>query len=163
VSLTPRRARCRGCGGTHVLLAVLFLSRRADSAEVIARAVELGAGGRGFRRVAALLARPPNTVRGWLRSARAAAGAGLGVLWAVACEAAPDPARVAPRPAGPGLGGLVAVCSALAAAWGARFHGDAPPWWAAGAAVCRSRLLQASWWAGRSQHELALPPAWWRA
>jgi hypothetical protein len=163
VRVRPRRARCRVCGATHVLLAVLFFSRRADSAAVIARAVELAVGGWGFRRIAKLLARPPTTVRDWLRSARAAASAGAGVLWAVACEAAPDPASVAPAPSGSLLGGLVSVCSALGAAVAARLRVDAPEWQSAAAAACRSRFLQASGGGAGSQHELALPPAWWRA
>jgi hypothetical protein len=161
VRFRPRRARCRVCGATQVLLPVVFFSRRADVALVIARAVELAAGGWGFRRIAKLLARPPTTVRGWLRSARVAASAGTGVLWAVAVGAAPDPAAVAPAPSPTPLGGLVSACAALAAGCAARWRGDAGPWQAAAAAACRSRFLQSSWWGPRSQHELALPPAWW--
>jgi hypothetical protein len=142
-----------------VLLPDLFLSRRADSAAVIGRAVELAAAGWGYRRVAGVLGRPASTVRGWLRAARAAAG-GAGALWAVAAEVAPDPAAVYPRPAGSPFGDLVAVLSALAAAAGARWRREGPRWWSAGAAACRCRLLQASWWAGAAQHELALTPAW---
>ena len=36
----PRRARCAGCQGTHVLLEVRLAARRADTAEVIAAAIE---------------------------------------------------------------------------------------------------------------------------
>ncbi|MDR0593548.1 MAG: hypothetical protein LBG60_09920 [Bifidobacteriaceae bacterium] len=146
---------------THVLLPVLFFSRRADSARVVGRAVELVAGGLGRRVVAGLLGRPLGTVRGWLRSAGVAARAGPEVFGAMAAEVAPDAARVAPGPAGSLVGGLVASLSALAAAVGARWGVAAPGWEAVGAAACRCRLLQASWWASKAQHELALPPPWW--
>jgi hypothetical protein len=123
--------------------------------------VEWRAAGLGWRRIASRLARPPTTVRRWLKAAGTAAEAGAGVLLAAAFEVAPDPAAVSPRPAGSPLGGLVAVLSALAAAVGARWRRPAGSWQSAGAAACRSRLLQASWWAGEAQHELALMPAWW--
>ncbi|MDR1187541.1 MAG: helix-turn-helix domain-containing protein [Bifidobacteriaceae bacterium] len=157
----PRRARCDACRRTHVLLPDGFLSRRADSGAVIGRAVELAAAGHGHRKIAAALGRPASTVRGWLRSARAAAAAGTGALRAVAAQVAPDAAAVNPKPAGTPLGDLVAALSALAAAAGARERRqETAPWHSAGAAACRCRLFQASWWAGTAQHELALTPAW---
>ncbi|MCP2337531.1 DUF6431 domain-containing protein [Actinomadura rupiterrae] len=67
VEVRPRRARCSGCGRTHVLLPVGLLARRADTVEVIGAAVEAAAGGRGHRPIARLLGRPAETVRGWLR------------------------------------------------------------------------------------------------
>lgn len=63
----PRRARCSSCGGTHVLLAQVWLVRRADGVAVIGAAVEAKAAGAGHRRIAAALGRPDSTVRGWLR------------------------------------------------------------------------------------------------
>jgi hypothetical protein len=144
-----------------VLLAVLFFSRRADAAVVIARAVEWCAAGLGHRKIAGLLARPPTTVRGWLRAAKAAAAAGSDALGGVAARVAPDAAALAPKPAGGPLAGLIAALSFLAAALGARWRRPPPRWWQAGAAACRSRLLQASWWVSGAQHELALPPPWW--
>src|SRR5258708_5619811 len=66
--LCPRRSRCTRCGGTHVLLPVTALLRRADAAGVIVSALAAKASRRvGFRRIAAELARPVETVRGWLR------------------------------------------------------------------------------------------------
>jgi len=47
--LRPRRARCRGCLVTHVLLPVCALLRRADLAEVIGAALVAKAGGVGVR------------------------------------------------------------------------------------------------------------------
>jgi hypothetical protein len=64
----PRRARCGSCLVTHVLLAVSCLVRRADGVDVIGVAVRLKAAGAGHRPIAARLARPPSTVRGWLRA-----------------------------------------------------------------------------------------------
>ena len=63
----PRRARCRGCRGTHVLLADLCLLRRQDEVEVIGEAVEAHVAGEGHRPIAARLGVPAGTVRGWLR------------------------------------------------------------------------------------------------
>ena len=50
--LRPRRARCAGCGCTHVLLPVSVLARRADTAAVIGAALAGAAAGLGHRRVA---------------------------------------------------------------------------------------------------------------
>ncbi len=67
----PRRARCRGCLVTHVLLpAAVCVPHRADSPRVILGALLANAGGRGHRTIAADLALPSSTVRGWLRRAR---------------------------------------------------------------------------------------------
>lgn len=63
----PRRARCRDCHGTHVLLAEVCLSRRQDEVEVIGAAVEAHVAGVGHRPIAGRLGVPAGTVRGWLR------------------------------------------------------------------------------------------------
>jgi hypothetical protein len=63
----PRRARCRGCLGTHVLLAEACLLRRQDGVEVIGSAIEAHVAGEGYRPIAARLGVPAGTVRGWLR------------------------------------------------------------------------------------------------
>jgi Homeodomain-like domain-containing protein len=65
--VTPRRARCGGCGGTQILLPTTLTVRRADSTEVIGAALAAKAGGAGFRAIAATLGRPVSTVRSWLR------------------------------------------------------------------------------------------------
>lgn len=67
-AVRPRRARCRGCRGTHVLLPVTLLLRRAYPAEVIWSALVAKAGGAGHRTIAARLGVPASTVRGWLRA-----------------------------------------------------------------------------------------------
>jgi hypothetical protein len=66
--LRPRRSRCGICAVTHVLLAVSCLLRRADGVDVIGSALRLKASGVGHRPIAARLARPVSTVRGWLRA-----------------------------------------------------------------------------------------------
>ncbi len=45
--LRPRRARCRGCAGTHVLLPDLCLLRRRDEVAVIGAAIEANVAGSG--------------------------------------------------------------------------------------------------------------------
>jgi hypothetical protein len=57
VWISPRRSRCTGCRATHVLLPVLLLVRRADTAAVIGAALAARTAGAGHRRIAALLER----------------------------------------------------------------------------------------------------------
>ncbi len=65
----PRRARCRACAVTHVLLPATMLLRRAYAAERLWAALTARAAGSGHRRIAAGLGVPAATVRGWLRRA----------------------------------------------------------------------------------------------
>jgi transposase-like protein len=65
--LRPRRSRCSNCHVTSVLLADICLCRRVDEVAVIGRALLEKAAGAGHRTIAARLARPSETVRGWLR------------------------------------------------------------------------------------------------
>jgi hypothetical protein len=67
VSVRPRRAKCRACAVTHVLLPDLCLLRRRDEVAVIGTALEAKARGRGHRPIAEVLGVPKDTVRGWLR------------------------------------------------------------------------------------------------
>lgn len=68
---TPRRARCRSCRRTHVLVSARTFPRRPDPVETVASALVAAASGLGHRRVAAQIGRPASTVRDWLRRARA--------------------------------------------------------------------------------------------
>ena len=86
----PRRARCRGCLVTHVLLPVTTLSRRAYGVEVIGAALAARAGGSGHRPIGAALGVPAATVRGWLRVMAARAEAVRLFLWQVAARAGVD-------------------------------------------------------------------------
>jgi hypothetical protein len=69
----PRRARCRVCAVTHVLLPAVLLERRAYTIDVIGPALLAAARGHGHRPIAARLGVPAGTVRGWLRRLRARA------------------------------------------------------------------------------------------
>ena len=69
-----RRARCAGCGVSHVLLPAAWLPRRLDEVDLIGAALLGAACGVGHRRLADRLDRPEGTVRGWLRAARERAG-----------------------------------------------------------------------------------------
>ncbi len=67
------RVRCTRCGVTQALLPSFVAPRRWDAVVHVGRAAELAASGLGHRRVAAVLARPETTVRGWLRRLRSIA------------------------------------------------------------------------------------------
>lgn len=96
----PRRARCGSCLATHVLLAVSCLLRRADGVEAIGAALRLKATGVGHRPIAAVVGRPPSTVRGWLRAfarnAEAVRARCTVLLAAFDPLAGPTPARSCP-------------------------------------------------------------------
>jgi hypothetical protein len=70
LTLRPRRARCRTCRMTHVLLPAAVTVRRADTTAVIGSALVASARGSGYRRIAAQLDRPLSTVRRWIRAVR---------------------------------------------------------------------------------------------
>lgn len=97
----PRRARCRGCKRTHVLLAESWLVRRRDDVGTIGAAIEANVAGVGHRRIARCLGRWPDTVRAWLRSFRARAEMIRSHLtrWAHALDA--DLGAIAPAGNGP--------------------------------------------------------------
>jgi hypothetical protein len=65
--LRPRRARCRECAGTHVLLPDVALVRRRDEVAVIGAAIEALVAGYGHRPIAERVGVAKDTVRGWLR------------------------------------------------------------------------------------------------
>ena len=94
-SIRPRRACCRRCETTHVLLPAFSVPRRRDGAEVIGEALLAKAQGAGHRTIAARLGRPPGTVRGWLRAAsrRAELLCAATLRWLRALDPAPEPAN----------------------------------------------------------------------
>lgn len=85
----PRRARCSACTVTSVLLEDRFLARRVDAGQLIGQALVAKASGHGQRKVAAVLGRPRETVRNWLRrfEARAADITRHFSSWALALDA----------------------------------------------------------------------------
>ncbi|WP_427131098.1 hypothetical protein [Pseudarthrobacter sp. S9] len=152
----PRRGRCAGCSGTHVLLGVELAARRADEAAVIAAAVEAKtAAGHGHRRIAARLGRPASTVRGWLRSFAASAGPILRAFTALAHRDGADPAGLWPAPARTPAGAALAAVTAYASVLADRFAVAALPWQSTGLAASGPFFFST----GRWQHELALTPA----
>lgn len=66
----PRRARCRVCRRTQVLVWARSYPRHPDSVETVTTVLLAATSGLGHRPVAAQVALPPTTVRGWLRQAR---------------------------------------------------------------------------------------------
>jgi uncharacterized protein DUF6431 len=135
--LVPRRARCRSCGRTHVLLPATCLLRRADAVAVIGAALLAKAAGQGHRGIATALGRPAATVRGWLRRAAVVAGRVQTVLAGLAAGLGAE--FEVPGPAGSVIADLVALAGAVAAA-AARRLGPCEPWRLL-AAVTGGRLL----------------------
>ncbi len=141
--LRPRRARCRGCGATHVLLPLGVLVRRADAVGVVGAAIAAKAAGLGARPVAQLLDRPVETVRDWLRRFAGRVEAVRGWFTGLLCAVAPDP--VVPQAAGSVWADAVAVMRAAAAAVMARFAVTGVTVWQVVAGACAGRLLAPGW------------------
>lgn len=115
---------------------------RRDGAEVIGEALRLAAGGQGHRRIARRLDRPPGTVRGWLRAARARAGSlrECAVRWAYTM----DPCALeAVTPAGSELGDAVEAIMLAVRARVLRFGHDHASAWER--AVCLTGGLLSGW------------------
>lgn len=146
VRLRPRRARCRGCGVTHVLLPVGLLLRRADAAAVIGQALVAKADGAGFRRIAGMLGRSAETVRGWLRRFAGRVEPVRRVFTVLIRALAADP--VMPGPCGSGWADAVAVVVVAAAVARWRFVVLRVPLWEWVSAVTGGRLLAPGWPAG---------------
>jgi hypothetical protein len=123
--LRPRRARCRGCAGTHVLLPEVALLRRQDEIAVIGAAVEARVAGLGYRRIAARLGVHADTVRGWL--GRFAARAELIRAHFMRCAAVLDPELRPVLPAGSGIADALEAIAVAVRAWVLRF-GSGDPW-----------------------------------
>lgn len=146
--LRPRRARCRGCLATHVLLPEIALSRRQDEVAVIGEAVEASVAGEGCRRIAARLGVPADTVRGWLR--RFAGCAELIRAFFTRCAVALDPGLGAVLPAGSVVADAVEAVAVAGRAWVLRF-GSGDPWRVAsrlsgGMLLCNTSSLATGAW-----------------
>ena len=145
----PRRARCRGCAGTHVLLADLCLLRRQDEVAAIGAAIEASVAGEGQRPIAARLGVPAGTVRGWLR--RFAGRAELIRVLFTRCAVALDPMLGSVLPAGSGVADALEALAVAARAWVLRF-GPRPVWQivsrlSAGGLLSRNTSsLATTWW-----------------
>jgi hypothetical protein len=118
--LRPRRARCRGCAGTHVLLPDLCLLRRQVEVSVIGAAIVAKVvAGEGYRRIAGRLGVPADTVRGWLRRFAERAGwiRAHFTRWAVAL----DPELGSVPAAGGGVADALEAIAVAVRAWVLRF------------------------------------------
>lgn len=133
----PRRARCRGCDSTHVLISADSLLRRRDLAEVIGAALVAKAAGLGHRRAAAAAWAPPSTVRGWLR--RFAANAEAIRVWFTVLAHGFDPmlAPLAPTPTP--VGDAIEAIAVAARAASLRLAPVRP--WSFDSSASRGRLL----------------------
>jgi hypothetical protein len=140
---------------THVLLPVSVLLRRADTAAVIVSVLVAKATSRaGFRRIAADVARPVETVRGWLRrlAERAEAVRSVFTVWLRVVDTDP----VMPDGAGGGFADAVVAIGALAVAVGRRFSLSMVSLSETAVAVSGGRLLAPGWPGERVQHESTL-------
>jgi hypothetical protein len=133
----PRRARCRDCRGTHVLICEDTLVRRRDGVEVIGAALAAKARGHGHRRAATVLGVPASTVRGWLR--RFARAAEVIRVWFTVLAHDLDPLLEPLAPAGSVLGDAVEAIAVAARAASLRVAVRAP--WSFASTATAGRLL----------------------
>jgi hypothetical protein len=139
-----------------VLLPAGLLLRRADAVAVIGAALSAKAKGTGYRRIAAALARPAETVRGWLRRFGGRAEAVRRVFTVLLRAVAADP--VIPGPGGDRWADAVAAVGAAAVA--VRFGVFTVPLWRWVSAASGGRLLAPGWPGVADQHELTLSRRW---
>lgn len=144
VRVRPRRARCSGCGGSHVLLPVFVLVRRVDLADVIGAALVAKAAGSGARTIAALLGRPVETVRGWLRRFEQQAEHVRVYFTVLLVDTGPDPIppAVSASRFADAVAAVIGAWKAAASRWAD--VGEVSPWQLASAAS-RGMLLSPSW------------------
>jgi transcriptional regulator GlxA family with amidase domain len=140
----PRWSRCGECGGSHVLLPVFALLRRADAVGVIGAALAARAAGAGARRAAAVVGRPIETVRGWLRCFAHRAEVVRVVFTALLVGVGVDP--VPPAAMSSAFADAVAAVVGASAAVRSRWPevGELPLW-ALVSAVTGGRLLTPGW------------------
>jgi hypothetical protein len=126
-----------------VLLPVVALVRRADTASVIGWALQAKAHGAGFRSIAAGLGRPAETVRGWLRrfAGRVEPVRAVFTGWLRALAADP----VMPEPAGNGWADAVTAVLAAPRAAAGRFALGAVTPWEVAVAITGGCLLAPAW------------------
>jgi hypothetical protein len=144
VQLRPRRSRCGSCGCSHVLLPVFALLRRADSVGVIGLALAAKAAGAGARRVAEVVGRPVETVRGWLRRFGRRAERVRIVFTALLVNVGVDPVVPAAMQSvfADAVAAIAGACAAARSRW--PDLGELPAWVLA-AAVSGGRLLAPGW------------------
>jgi len=137
-TLRPRRARCRACAATHVLVPICALLRRRDNIEVIGAALVAKHAGQGHRRIGASIGVPASTVRGWLRRF-AYRAEGLRTL-ATVMALDLDPMHPAIQPRGSPFGDALEALG-LASSAAVRRVGPTRSGWAYIAALTRGLML----------------------
>jgi hypothetical protein len=139
LTVQPDRARCTECGCTHVLLDAALLARRSATARLIGAALVRAAHGQPHRRIAEALDTPVDTVRGWVRRARAAAIElwQLGIQAVVTLDRDALPTVDRPDPLATALDALAAAAIAARR----RFGPAVGPPWTAITVLTRGRLL----------------------
>lgn len=139
LTVCPDRALCTGCGATHVVLDAGLLPRRAYAAGLIGQALVASALGHGHQRIAAALAVPAGTVRGWIRAARRSAVqlrvTGIRAVLASGQDGLLSWARTDE------LGGALEHLAAAALILGRRHGLEHASWWARINVLTRGRLL----------------------
>lgn len=139
LTVRPDRALCTGCGVTHVVLDAGLLPRRAYAAGLIGQALVASALEHGHRRIAAGLAVPAGTVRGWIRGARRSATqlriTGIRTVLASGHDELLAWNRTDE------LGGALEHLAAAALVLGRRYGLEHTCWWARINVLTRGRLL----------------------
>ncbi|MGV1006306.1 MAG: helix-turn-helix domain-containing protein, partial [Candidatus Nanopelagicales bacterium] len=140
VRVRPRRARCRGCRTTEVLLPAQALPRCGAGVELVGQVLMAAAQGTGHRAIAASLDLPTDTLRRWLRRARANAYQLCEMATMRAHQFDPDPPPPQPQPTA-----LAQAVDALAvaAAAAARIVGPVRSPWLVISVLTGGRLLAA--------------------
>jgi hypothetical protein len=113
--VTPRRARCRSCRVTHVLLPAWLFVRRSFAGVVIWACLVARAAGGKIAAIAARVGVAPSTVASWLRRVTGRAEWWRRVLMSVLALVDPQVRRVAPAGSvlADGLAVLAVVLSVL--------------------------------------------------
>jgi len=138
-AVRPDRARCTGCGVTHVVLDAGLLPRRAYTIGLIGQALVASALGHGHRPITGDLAVPAGTVRGWIRGARRSAVqlrvTGIRAVLASGHDELLSWARTGE------LGAALEHLAAAALVLGRRHELEHTCWWARINVLTRGRLL----------------------
>lgn len=137
LQLRPRRSRCRSCAKTSVLVPDIALVRRVDEVAVIGAALREAAIGSGQRKIATVLSRPRETVRGWLRrfASRAEVLIAHFRSWALALDARLDEIELRSTPVAQAVEAIGVATRAASVLLGPR------PAWSWAAALTGGMLL----------------------
>jgi hypothetical protein len=129
---------------SHVLLPVFVLLRRADAVSVIGAALALRVVGVGARRAAAVVDRPMETVRGWLRRfARRAEQVRITfTCLLVGVGVDPVPPAATSSVFADAVAAVIGAFEAVRSRWP---HVGELPVWALAAAATGGRLLAPGW------------------